>query len=254
MSMIPFQTSREIAELKNIPWTLTMASMGVRPLNLDAYEQFRFVIGDSTIFGDDGCNYYRGNIVVSDQVIEVNQVSRTEMGCPEMKPQFNACRLLGRWRCVLLDTSILIYDGETTLTFSSSWTQGIHEYPFLSHRWKLSGSNDTAFTFLSSHDLLPRLTITENREFRLDWYFAPRNPIFPSNSMVGVFGVGKGQSIQFYHVGGAYASPQNPSAGLRDVLLNTRIIRSTKFSNSLTTLTLDNPVSGTHYEFSPDPQ
>jgi hypothetical protein len=225
---------------------LTKVHMDDSTLSQDEYEPFHFLIGDSIIFGDDGCNSYTGKFVLDNHILSIFEISYTQRGCSTNKLRFNVCQLIRRWRLDIVDTTLMLRSGDTTIIFSSRWTRPVQGYTFTDRKWRLSSSTDTAFNFLSSVDLLPTLAITKNREFQLKWYFAPRNPIFQSNSIKGVFGIGNGQSICFYRTGGAYASP---SVGARDEAFVRRISEATRFIYSDTTFFLESSSGDVHYGF-----
>ncbi|MBI4810286.1 MAG: hypothetical protein HY800_02340 [Ignavibacteriales bacterium] len=174
------------------------------------------------------------------------------MSCTTIKPKFEICQLRRRWGFNILDTVINLQSNDTTITFSSRWTKSVREYPFTLKKWKLGYSNDTAFNFLNLYDLLPKLTITQNREFRFNWYFAPRNDTFKSNCVEGVYGIGENQSIKLYYTGVAYSSPNDPPVAYQDGLFVFRITKSKRFAYSNTTLTLMNDLSNFYYTFVPD--
>jgi hypothetical protein len=191
-STITSPFASEVERFRNIPWILTKVDFGDRSLTLNEYEPFHFLFADSIIFGDDGCNSYRGQFVIEDQFMVVSWISHTEIGCSTMRPQLNVCDLIRRWRLAVFDAALVLQSRDTTYTFSSNWTKSVIEYPFTDKHWRLIASNDTAFSFLNSHDLLPKLAITKTREFQFEWYFAPENPAFASNGVNGVFGIGNG--------------------------------------------------------------
>jgi heat shock protein HslJ len=245
--ILPF--SSRVEYFKNVPWIVARVDMGDSTLNQNDYEPFHFIIGDNIIFGDDGCNSYNGKFVLDNHILSVSAIGHTEMACFREKPLLNVCQLVRRWRLDIVDTTLMLRSGDTTFIFSSEWTRPVQEYTFTDKQWRLSSSNDTAFNFLRSVDLLPTLSISKGRKFQLNWYFAPQNPIFPSNSIQGVFGIGNGQSICFYQTGGAYASPQDPPVGARDVFFVNRISNATRFTYSNTMFVLYSPSGGVYYGF-----
>ena len=246
-------TALRVEQLRNVPYMLNRVIVRNSALNLNAYEPFHFLLGDSTVFGDDGCNAYQGRFALDDQTFTIYYSGETEKACNYLtRPQFDASLLGRRWRINILDTIILLQSRDTTFIFSSSWRNAVDHFSFTKSHWKLSSSNDTAFSFLSSVDLLPKFEITTNREFQFQWYYAPRNQIFPSNSLNGVYGVGDAQSILFYSTGWAYDSPSDAQVFLRDMLFLRRILKSTRYSYSETSFTLEMPSSGVYYNFTLD--
>lgn len=232
--------------LRNIPWVLTLVTMGDSVLKLDDYEPFHFVVGDTLVFGDDGCNSYTGGLELRNDSVTVRWVSKTSLGCGGRR--FNPCELLGTWRIGIQDTSVVLTNAGTTLEFCSRFVNSVTAYNFVDKEWRLRASNDTATGSLQAVDLLPELGITSNREFTLRWYFTPRNPIFESNYVGGLFGIGDGESIYFYRMYGAYSHPDGLS-GLGDMYFVDRIIHSTHFSLSDTLLTMKRQSDGLFYEF-----
>ncbi len=230
--------------IMNVPWTLTQAVFGDTTLNLRVHRPFRILVGDTMLYGDDGCNQYWGKYDLDTSCLTVSYVFSTGILCPG-SAALNPCQMIAPWRIDLRDTSLVFSTTGICLTFSSSFTKPI-DATRLAKRWRLHASNDTAFDSLKAANLLPILHLTEDRKFLLEWYFSPRNPLFSSNSVGGAFGIGQGGSICFYRTGSQYCPSPVP---LTDRMFVRRITEATTFDFSDSSFTLVRIQDGKYYRF-----
>lgn len=239
------------ALIANVVWNLNEAKVGNNVLDLSKYKPFKFAIGDTSIFGDDGCNKYNGKTKIYKDSIQIYSVGKTLKACLSELLDFNACLLLGSWKVLCLDSLLLLEKNDTIFSFKSNFIEPIYNKPFVNKLWSLSSSNDTSFTMLQQYDLLPNLYFNVNREFSINWYFAPRNPIFNSNFVGGVFGIKNDMLITFYEIRLNYASPQIPgvSIGLNDIRLVKRMISCESYTYTDTTFTLIKQPEQLYYNF-----
>lgn len=193
------------------------------------------------IFGDDVCNTYKGQIIINKDTIQIYRISKTLIGCQSVLQYFNACLLIGSWNI----------KRDTVLIFKSNFIDLASNKPFVNKKWYLSLSNDTSFAILQQYDLLFKLYLYGNREFSINWYYAPRNSIFNSNFVGGVLGITKNHLITYYQTRNNYAAPkiQGVTIGIRDLLLVNRMIRCDSFEFSDTTFTLIKHPKQLYYKF-----
>lgn len=237
--------------IANVVWNLNEAKLGNNVLDLSKYKPFKFAIGDASIFGDNGCNNYKGNIKINKDSIQIYLVGQTSMVCISESLYFNACLLLGYWKVLCLDSLLLLEKNDTIFLFRSNFIDPIYNKPFVNKLWILSSSNDTSFTILQHYDLLPNLYFNVNREFSINWYFAPRNPIFNSNLIEGVVGIKNDMLINFYNIKMNYVSPKIPgvSIGLSDLRMVKRMISCESYTYTDTTFTLIKQPEQLYYNF-----
>lgn len=233
-----------LQSIMNVPWTLTEAVFGDTSLDLRQYRVFKILVGDTIVYGDDGCNQYWGRYDVDTSCFTVSYIFSTGIACPG-SAALTPCQLIATWRIELRDTSFVFSTSGVRLTFTSSFTESIDTARFVK-RWKLQASNDLAFDSLRAADLLPILHISADRKFLFEWYFSPRNPLFPSNTVRGAFGIGRGGSICFYRTSERYCPSPVP---VTDREFVRRMTQATEFSISDTSLTIVRTDDGKRYQF-----
>ncbi len=195
----------EILGVENVPWTLVSARIGGNTLDLSSYEPFKFIFGDTLIYGDDGCNSYSGLVGVTGEFIVVHLVRLTELACNGVTT-FDPPTLEGRWRFQITATSFTMEKGDTVLFFATRFSNPVLSSAFVDKKWSLEYSNDTGFATLHKHGFVLTLKMTQRREFSIDYYVPPMVGIHPNNSEGGAFGIGDRGAINFYVSNFSYQS------------------------------------------------
>ena len=243
----------DVRSLRNIPFVLTEVRTGNISLNLGDYEPFHFLTGDSTIFGDDGCNHYWGGFTFEAPFFFVRNATRTLGGCRATKPQISPCELIRQWSLASYSNVIILRSGDTSLAFTSSYMKSALDFPGTGKSWRLCFSSDTAYRFLNSRGLILTLSFTATRQFELRYYYPPESDSSSADTETGYFGIGDRSSICLYIWGGGYNNFVHPWTGFRDVLFVNRLLQSNSYSYSSQTLTIRNSLTGVFSSFTLDP-
>jgi hypothetical protein len=221
-----------ISDHRNIIWTLDQSG----------YERLYLIFDEEQFFGYEGCNWFGGWYEARGDSIIPRDVAQTERGCDVRT--FPVQYLMFPFLVTIDEDELLLSTRNGAFTLTSDLTESIENSPLI-EEWQLTASTDPQFADLKARQLLPSLTLAENREFKISWYCSSDN-LMGCDEIYGIFGIGTDDKIFFYKTGW-----KNHSAGLDFV---GRILDSSAFSvetKSTRTLTLVNKETRASYVFSP---
>ena len=211
------------------------------------FESFTFIIGDSTFRGFDGCNWFGGSYLLSDNQISFHDIVSTEIYCA--LSVFSTTSLQGTFKLEITSKQLVLRKSGMVLQFTSNTTNGVKGTPLIGKTWQVTASNSTEFLKLKAQDLLPRFEFDQNRKFRVEWYCS-KNNIFGCNERFGFYGLGDNNRFLFWAYGGSYSHPHSLD-NFEDQLFVEEIFKANFYSISNNVLKLQNNNSGIFYEVSP---
>jgi hypothetical protein len=245
---VPIEPANSFVAITNVPWWLQELTLGDSIVNLHNYAGFQFSIGDTAVFGNDGCNTYNSKCVSVADSITVSMLYSTLIAC-FMPEQLSPYLLLGKWAVTISDTMLVVYRNDTTMTFSSVYTKSTAGQSFISKRWSFSGSNDTTYRSELTPGLIPSIKMTAKRDFGLRWYYNHQYTGKDENDEGGTFGVGDSGRIYLYNRYHTYWHAAGEPNCWQDGMYMTRVMRSDHYSYTDSTFRLENRRDGYYYDF-----
>jgi hypothetical protein len=239
-------SSIEISQVMNIQWNLISVERSSRILNLNNYEPFKIVLWNDKIWGTDNCNYLRGDYSVKNDSLLISNGGITEIGCPSFK-LFPFKHLFGNPKIMMRGTNLVLLKNDTTYVYYSNYFKDISQQNFLNDTFSLANSNDNNISFFDSLGLYPKLILTSNKEFNIQWYNKPPENTGFINQYTGIFGVNENKEILFTKINSSYESN---SISIIDWELVDRFAEANRFEYNGIILKLTNNSSNTYYEFS----
>ncbi len=238
-------SSIEISKVVNIQWNLISVETPSRYINLNDYEPFRIVLLNNTIWGTDNCNFLQSDYSIKNDSLIISNGGITEIGCPSFK-LFPFKHLFSNPKVMMRTKELVLIKNDTTYVYNSNYTENISGQNFLEDTLSLKNSNDNNIFFFDSLGLYPKLILTSNKEFNIQWYNkSPQNTGF-INQYSGVFGINENNGILFTKINSSY---EGNGVSIVDWELVDRIIESNKFEFNGTILKLINNDTNTYYEF-----
>lgn len=239
-------SSIDISQVNNIQWNLTSVESFLQNVNLSNYEPFKIVFWNNRFWGTDNCNFLRGDYsIINDSLIIFNG-SITEIGCSSIN-LFPFKHLFGNPKIMMRGTDLILLRNYTTFVYSSNFTKDISQHSFLNDTLSLKSSNDINISFFNSLRLYPKLILSFERQFNIQWYNkSPANTSF-INQYAGVFGINENKEILFTRINSFY---EGNGISIDDWELVDRIIESKRFEYNANFLKIINTITNTYYEFS----
>jgi heat shock protein HslJ len=248
-STTPTEQADPIAAIKNVPFWLRNLSLGDSTVNLENYARFRFLVGDTRLIGNDGCNYYYGVYSYLNGFITFDSIMWTLVGCPSINPQLCPDLLLHQWEISVSDTLLMIKRSDTSFVFSSPYIKPLSGLSITGKLWHYIGSNDTSYQSRRTSNLSPVLRFMSNRKLGGCWYYNGLTTGSGFNDVEGVVAVAEKELICFLDYSIFPPSTSGvPYSGYDEAYLR-NILRSTQYSNTDTTLQLINQSAGLYYDF-----
>jgi heat shock protein HslJ len=239
---------KTVASITNIPWRLQKLTLGDSVVNLNNYAVFEFSIGDSTIYGNDGCNDFYGDCTARNESVFVPIVWRTLIYC-NTATQINTCLLADTWAVITYNTTLVLRRNDTSFTFSSAYTMPTGGKSFIAKRWTYFGSNDTAYSTARTPKLIPSLKMTANREFGVRWYYDHKYTGSSENDEAGNFGLGNEGLIYLNTRTYSYSHAAGEPCRWQDEAFMQRILWSDHYVYSDSSFRLINKSNGYYYDF-----
>ncbi len=237
------QTEAAIADIRNIVWTLNRAHKNNEDIDLRHLPPFRLLFNDSLFFGDDGCNLYGGRYVSNNDSIFPHDLGQTERLC--LQATFPVDHLAEPFRLEIAPARLRVKRSNDVYTYESDFTLKIADTPIIGN-WILESSTDADFSEIERQQLIPMLSFTSNREFKIVWFCQPDN-IFDCNELSGIFGIGRAGRILFYR-GGSKVSGSQGLAFMGRILDSSVFTIAPDVSNG-GRLTLVNEGNNTNFKF-----
>ena len=238
-------SSVEISKVVNIQWNLISVETPSRNINLNDYEPFRIVLLGNTIWGTDNCNFLRGNYSIKNDSLIISNGGITEIGCPSFN-LFPFKHLFSNPKIMMRGIELVLLKNDTTYVYYSNYTKNVLERNFLDDTLSLKNSNDNNISFFDSLGLYPKLILTSNKEFNIQWYNKSPEITGFINQYSGIFGTNENNEILFTKINSSY---EGNGVSIVDLELVDRIIESNKIEFSGTILKLINNNTNTYYEF-----
>ncbi len=230
-------TIQQVGDIYNVHWTLTSVTTDTGDVSLSDYLPFLLILStNDSMFGTNGCNLFKGNYQHTATEISFGSIYQTKFPC-RRKTLYTPDILSGTWVVTFTDTSITLSRGNESRTFVSHYATPLTNFPAVGFTWKLQDSNHPRFGELT--DVTPfQLTITENREARIQWQSLKDTSV--TNTVQGYFNLGQqnGAFIRWWKWN--YQGFQNPANPPADLALVTDLeeVRYVEFSNSNTVMEL----------------
>lgn len=238
-------SSIEISKAINIQWNLISVETPSHILNMNNYEPFKIVLLNTQIWGTDGCNFLQGDYSVKNDSLIISNGGITEIGCPSFN-LFPFKHLFGSPKIMMRGRELVLLKNDTTFVYYSNYNKNISELNFLNDTLSLKSSNDNNISFFDSLGLYPKLILTSNKEFNIQWYNkSPENTGF-INQYSGVFGINENNGILFTKINSSY---EGNGVSIVDWELVDRIIESEKYEYNNSILKIINTNANTYYEF-----
>lgn len=237
-------SSIAISHVKNIQWNLVSVEISSNKVNVNNFEPFRIVLLSDKIWGTNNCNSLYGNYAVQNDKLIITGGGPTEVACPS-RNLFPFEHLFGNPKIMKRGRELILLKNDTTYVYYSNYTMDISGQNFLNDTLALNNSNDNDITFFDSLGLYPKLILSSNREFNIQWYNKPPENTFMINHYSGIFGINENGWILFTKINGSYEG----GVSLVNWNLVYRIIAANKFEYNNNILKLINTQTNTYYEF-----
>ncbi len=238
-------SSIDIPKVMNIQWNLISVEVFPRNINIKDYEPFKFVLRNNSIWGTDNCNYLSGNYSIKNDSLSISNVGITELACFSSK-LFPFKHLLGNPLIMMRGSKLVLRKNDTTYVYYSNYTKKILQYDFLDDTLTLKNSNDHNISFFDSLGLYPKVILTSNREFNIQWNNKLPKNTFLINQYSGIFGINENNEILFTKIKSSY---EGNGVSIVDWELVDRIIESAIFEYNNSILKIINTNTNTYYEF-----
>lgn len=239
-------TAINISKIKNIQWNLVSLETTTNNIILNNYEPFRIALLENNIWGTDNCNFLGGNYLINDDSLVITYGGVTELGCPSFN-LFPFKHLFRKPSMKMRGNKLVLINNDSTYVYYSKFTGDITTMNLLNDTLSLINSNDANISFFDSLGFYPKLILTSERKFNIQWYNkSPENTGF-INKYSGIFGVNDNKEILFTKISSAY---EGNGVSIIDWQLVDRIIEATKFEINTTDLTMINALTNTYYKFS----
>jgi heat shock protein HslJ len=237
--------SIEISQVINTQWNLISVETPSHNLNMNNYEPFKVVLMTNEIWGTDNCNFLQGNYFFTNDSLTISNGAITEMGCPFFTV-FPFNHLFSKPEIKMRGTQLVLLKNDTTYVYHSDFTKTFSQLNFLNDTLSLNNSNDNNISFFDSLGLYPKVILTSNREFNIQWYNkSPENTGF-INQYSGIFGINENKNILFTKINSSY---EGNGVSIVDWELVDRIIGSEIFEYNNSILKIFNTHTNTYYEF-----
>jgi hypothetical protein len=243
---VPPGSNPLVQSYRNVPWRMVYARTGGEIIDLSATPPFILLLNDTLFFGRDGCNWYWINFVVRGDSFQLTNLIATEMACGG--DQFSADHLVGSWNIVSSPGLLTFTSGERMLQFASRYTHPLDGNPLVAQTWRLEASNDTVFHAFLAAGYLPRLALSADRSFTLQWDLEC-GASNRGNRSLGYFGCDAGNGITFWEYNSGVCAPPPLPPGYRESMLASGILAADSYSAHDSTATLFRSGTGTFYTF-----
>jgi hypothetical protein len=233
-------------QIENVPWSLSKATIGGKAINTGQIINYRFLFGDSSIYGYDGCNWFGGEYRYSNGTITYpTGIWSTEIACIS-NTDFISSNIPKVSNLQIYDTTITLFSSDTSITLTSKYLESITNYSFIYKKWKLSSSNENIIDSLVRYDLLPELEFTINRKYKLRWDHVYQNNELRYNYILGSIGIASDSTISMYISGSSQTVSSYP---INVYVVANRILHSNKIIIESQNITLWNISENKYYRF-----
>lgn len=232
------------SDIADIQWDLIAVETPTGNIELFDYRPFKFVLFDNEIWGYDGCNYLTGQFLIINDSLFISVRRITLLGCSGLIFPFK--HLMEKPRILLRGEKMVLLKNDTSYVYHSNYKKNVIDRRFLDKTLSLKNSNDPAISFFHSLGLYPKLILTSNKKYLIEWYNKPIANTRRTNKYLGVFGTNNNNEIQFTVINFSYQGNGVSTLGAE---LVDRIIISNKFEYNYNLLKIINTANNTYYEF-----
>ena len=141
---------------------------------------------------------------------------------------------------------LVLIKNDSTYVYYSKFTNDITPMNFLNDTLNLNNSNDVNISFFDSLGFYPKLILTSERNFNIQWYNKSPEVTGFINQYSGIFGLNDNKEILFTRLNSSY---EGNGVSIVDWELVDRIIESEIFENNNSILKIINSKTNTYYEF-----
>ncbi len=188
----------EMHRVINVPWSLSKVKIGGKDVDIEGKHEYRFLFDDSTMYGYDGCNWFHGDYTTTNGMIHFpDGIWRTAMACYN-GTYLNVCQIPIHCSIQILDSTLLLFSGDTSFVMTSKFIQPIERYSFVGKRWRLDSSNDGMADTLRSLGVFPDVEFRSDRTFLLRWSHEVKDNELRFNYLSGSIGVASDSAISTY--------------------------------------------------------
>jgi heat shock protein HslJ len=238
-------SSTKISDFSNIQWNLTSVETPYGNIDLNDYKPFMFVLWNDKIWGYDNCNHLRGQYFIKNDSLVISNWGITVLACSGLNFPFT--HLIEKPRMLLRGEEMVLLKNDTSYVYFSNYKKNVIDRRLLDKTLTLKNSNDSDISFFHSLGLYPKLKLTSNKEFIIEWYNKPPANTHINNSFSGVFGTNNSNEILFTIINFSY---EGNGVSIVDENLVNRIINSNKFEHNNNYIRIINTATNTYYEFS----